>query len=134
MKRIFFTITVFAVILIAACSHKSTPSQTVTGTPKEKPVEKVVVVETPRVMKTTYQGAVLPLMLAKCTPCHFPSKGGFKANFENYDNAVKFSADMVIRIQQNPGEKGFMPFKNAKLSADEIVVFKKWLSDGFLEK
>ena len=132
MKRILSALTAFAIILFAACSKKSTPSKNVTETPKETP--KAVVVETPKPTKVTYEGAVQPLIVAKCAPCHLPSKGGRKADFETFGNAVKYSADMVIRIQQSPSEQGFMPFKGAKLSADEIAVFKKWLSDGFLEK
>ncbi len=133
MKRILSALTVFAIILFAACSKKTTATKTVTETPKETP-KAVVVTETPKSNKVTYEGAVQPLIQAKCNPCHLPSKGGRKADFETFGNAVKYSADMVIRIQQNPGEQGFMPFKGTKLSADEITVFKKWLSDGFLEK
>lgn len=128
MKRILSAFTAFGIILLAACSHKATPTKNVAETPK------AVVTEMPKSNKVTYEGAVQPLIQAKCAPCHLPSKGGRKADFETFGNAVKYSADMVIRIQQNPGEQGFMPFKGAKLSADEIAVFKKWLSDGFLEK
>ena len=134
MKRIYSTLTVLTVILIAACAHKSTPTTNATSMPKETETAKKVVVETPKVAKTTFQGTVFPLLQAKCSPCHLPSKGGNKADFENYSSAVKYSADMVIRIQMNPGERGFMPMRGAKLSADEIAVFKKWLSDGFLDK
>ena len=133
MNRISLALTAFAIILFAACSQKATPTKNVVETQKETP-KAVVVTETPKSNKVTYEGAVQPLILAKCTPCHLPSKGGRKADFETFGNAVKYSADMVIRIQENPGEQGFMPFKGAKLSADEIAVFKKWLSDGFQEK
>ena len=40
---------------------------------------------------------------------------------------------MITRISLTPAEKGFMPFKNAKLSDDVIAVFKQWRSDGMLE-
>ena len=74
-------------------------------------------------------------MQMKCTPCHLPSKGGFKTNFETYASAAKYGADMILRIERNPGEKGFMPFKSTtKLTAEEIAVFKKWVSDGMTEK
>jgi len=41
---------------------------------------------------------------------------------------------MLARVQLNPGERGFMPFKHEKLSAEEIVVIKKWVDQGLLEK
>ena len=40
---------------------------------------------------------------------------------------------MLVRIQRNPGERGFMPFKHEKLPEVEIAVFKKWVDDGLLE-
>ena len=71
----------------------------------------------------------------KCSPCHLPSKGGFKTNFETYTSAAKYGAEMIVRIEHNPGERGFMPFKSPnKLTAEEIAVFKKWVSDGLVEK
>lgn len=80
----------------------------------------------------TYTKDIKPLMLAHCTPCHFPPKGNKKA----YDNylAVKTDIDFIIsRIQKNPGEKGFMPFKHAKLSDSTINVFVNWKKEGLLE-
>ena len=114
MKQLPIFCIVIAIIVIAACSHKTTPVMSVS--------------------KTTYESAVLPLMLVKCSPCHFPSKHGFKTNFENFQNAAKYGTSMVTRIQLNPTDRGYMPFKNAKLSTEEIEVFKKWVSDGLLEK
>ena len=70
----------------------------------------------------------------KCAPCHIPSKGGNKKAYDNYAN-VKADIDEIIRrIELNPGEKGFMPFKRVtKLAADTIAVFKKFKDDGALE-
>lgn len=82
--------------------------------------------------KITYTANVQPIMVANCTPCHFPPKGNKKA-FDNY-LAVKTNIDsMIICIQKNPGEKGFMPFKHPKLSDSTINVFVKWKNDGLLE-
>ncbi len=120
MKKIFCILTLFVVLFFAACSKKSSPGKTA---------------EIPKVRATTYTDDVMPLIQMKCAPCHLPSKGGFKANFENYASAQKFGAEMVSRIERNPGEKGFMPFKQTnKLAAEEIAVFKKWVSDGLVEK
>ncbi len=80
----------------------------------------------------TYTNNIKPLMLTHCTPCHFPPKGNKKA-YDNYF-AVKTDIDFIIsRIQKKPEEKGFMPFKHAKLSDSTINVFVKWKSDGLLE-
>lgn len=119
MKNVFFVVTLFTVLIFAACAKKTSPGKTA---------------EAPKVKTTTYTADVVPLMQMKCNPCHLPTKGGRKADFENYASAVKYAADMVTRVQLNPTDKGFMPFKNAKLSEEEIAVFKKWVSDGLLEK
>ena len=111
-------------VIFFACSPKTTPTATTTTTEPDAP----------KLMATTFSGEVHPLILSKCVPCHIPSKGGFKANFETYESAKKYGPDMVTRIEMNPGDKGFMPFKHDKLSVDEIAVFKKWVADGMQEK
>ena len=85
--------------------------------------------------KATYETDVTLLIANNCTPCHIPAKGGFKKAYDNYEN-VKTDIDEIIRrIELNPGEKGFMPFKKtAKLSDSTINAFKKWKTDGLLEK
>ena len=76
--------------------------------------------------KTTYSSAVASVISDKCSPCHIPSKGG---NKKPYDND-----EIIRRIDLNPTDKGFMPFKRAfKLAADTIAVFKKFKDDGALE-
>ncbi len=116
MKKILLVLTIISVAFFAACSKKNTASKT------------------PKIIPTTYVTDINPLIQAKCSPCHLPSKGGFKANFENYEGAKKYGADMLTRVQLNPGDRGFMPFKHEKLSAEEIVVIKKWVDQGLLEK
>jgi hypothetical protein len=116
MKKIFLALALTSILFFAACSKKNAAGKT------------------PKVAPTTFVTDITPLLQAKCAPCHLPSKGGRKANFENYEGAKKYSADMVARIQLNPTDRGFMPFKNSKLSPEEIVVFKKWVEQGMLEK
>jgi hypothetical protein len=78
----------------------------------------------------TYQANIQPLVTNNCSPCHFPSKGGNKKPFDTYD-AIKANIDsMIARIELNPGQKGFMPFKKAKLSDSTINVFKQWRNNG----
>ena len=84
--------------------------------------------------KTTYTSAVASVISDKCSPCHIPSKGGNKKAYDNYAN-VKADIDEIIRrVELNPTDKGFMPFKKAqKLGADTIAIFKKFKDDGALE-
>ena len=86
------------------------------------------------VPKTTYTTHVSTIIAGSCSPCHIPSKGGNKKAYDNYAN-VKADIDSIIRrIELNPTDKGFMPFKKTeKLPADVIEVFKKFKADGALE-
>jgi hypothetical protein len=85
--------------------------------------------------KSTYESGVAVLIQDNCSPCHIPSKGGFKKAYDNYAS-VKTDIDEIIRrIELNPAERGFMPFKKTvKLSDSTISAFKKWRDDGLLEK
>ena len=113
MKKLFAVLCLSAVILFAACAKKNMAAKT-----------KI----------TNYTTDVLPLIQMKCTPCHLPSKGGNKASFEDYASAKEHATEMVERIELDPGQRGFMPFKHDKLTADEIAVFKKWVEGGTTEK
>ena len=86
------------------------------------------------VPKTTYMTHVSTIIAGSCSPCHIPSKGGNKKAYDNYAN-VKADIDSIIRrIELNPTDRGFMPFKKTeKLPADVIAVFKKFKEDGALE-
>ncbi len=84
--------------------------------------------------KSTYEQDITVLIKTNCTPCHVPPEGRKKA-FDNYANVKTDIDEMIRRIELNPGDKGFMPFKKtAKLSDSTINAFKKWRDDGALEK
>ena len=85
------------------------------------------------VPKTNYTTHVSTVIAGSCSPCHIPSKGGNKKAYDNYAN-VKADIDSIIRrIELNPTDRGFMPFKKTeKLPADVIAVFKKFKEDGAL--
>lgn len=85
------------------------------------------------VPKTTYSH-VSTIMAGSCSPCHIPSKGGNKKAYDNYAN-VKADIDEIIRrVELNPTDRGFMPFKKTeKLPADVVDVLKKFKADGALE-
>ncbi|HMR91980.1 MAG TPA: hypothetical protein PKC69_06685 [Chitinophagaceae bacterium] len=78
----------------------------------------------------TYASQVQPVLQASCAPCHFPDKGGRKKAYDNIE-VVKQDIDEIIRrISLSPSEKGFMPFKNPKLSDSTIAIFRQWKEDG----
>ena len=86
------------------------------------------------VPKITYASSIQPLISSNCTPCHIPSKGGNKKAYDNFANVKTDIDEMIRRIELNPGDKGFMPFKHAKLSDSVIAVFKQFRADGVREK
>ena len=80
--------------------------------------------------KITYETNMQTLISSTCSPCHFPAKGGNKKPFDTYE-AVRANIDsMIARIELNPTDKGFMPFKRPKLSDSTIAVFKQWRDSG----
>jgi mono/diheme cytochrome c family protein len=87
------------------------------------------------VPKLNYETNMQAVVVANCSPCHIPAKGGNKRPYDNFAN-VKADIDEIIRrIELEPTARGFMPFKkNAKLSDSTIAVFKQWKADGLLEK
>jgi len=88
----------------------------------------------PEVPKLTFAANVLPLIQMKCSPCHI-APDGKKKHYVTYD-VVKADIDsMIRRVNLNPGEKGFMPFKKTEKIPDSLIaVFVKWKADGMLEK
>lgn len=113
MKKLFVVLILLAPFVLQFCSSSKNAA-------KKQPE------------KITYTANVQPLMVANCSPCHFPPKGNKKA-FDNY-NAVKGDIDQILsRINRNPEDKGFMPFKHPKLSDSTINVLVQWKNDGFVE-
>lgn len=85
------------------------------------------------VPKITYEANVQPLITNNCSPCHLPPDGK-KELLNTYTATKDHIDDIITRIQKNPNEKGFMPFKHAKLPDSTIQVFVQWKNDGLLEK
>ena len=87
-----------------------------------------------KVPKTTYTENLSTVIAGNCSPCHIPAKGGNKKPYDNYANVKADIDSMLRRIQLNPTDRGFMPFKKTeKLPADVIAVFQKFKDDGALE-
>lgn len=87
------------------------------------------------VPKSTYEGNVATAIMNNCVPCHIPAKGGSKKAYDNYASVKTDIDEMIKRIELNPTDKGFMPFKKTeKLNDSTIAVFIKWRDEGMLEK
>ena len=85
------------------------------------------------VPKTTYTANVSTVIAGNCAPCHISGKGN-KKPYDNYANVKADINEILRRIQLNPTDKGFMPFKKTeKLPADVVAVFQKFKADGSLE-
>ena len=86
------------------------------------------------VPKSTYTTELSVVIMNNCTPCHIPAKGGNKKSYDNYANVKTDIDEMIRRMELNPTDKGFMPFKKKeKLPDSTIAKFKKWRDDGLLE-
>lgn len=99
---------------LAACSKKTTSGTGSTAV-------------SPTALKM-YETDVKPIVEAKCTPCHIPSKGGMKGALDNAEAAKKHIDDMIRRVQLSPNDHDYMPFKGKKeaLTEQEIATLKSW--------
>ena len=109
MKKLFFFLFIVTMIVFQYCSSSRKAK-------KSAPV-------------LTYTTRVQPIIAASCSPCHFPP-GGNKKPLNSYVAAKDNIDDIISRIQKNPGDKGFMPFKHPKLPDSTIQVFVQWKNNG----
>jgi hypothetical protein len=132
MKKILIvsSFTVVSVLLAYCCGPKkvaATPA--VTGT-----AEAPKVAVAPK-SKSTFESGVSAALMNNCAPCHIPSKGGRMKAYDNVANVKADIDDIIRRIELNPTDGGFMPFKKTeKLNAETVAIFKQWKADGLLEK
>lgn len=82
--------------------------------------------------KVTYAKNVEPIIQASCSPCHIAGKGKSEV-LSTYESAKAHADEMIVRVQKNPGEKGFMPLRHPKLPDSTIHVFVKWKEDGLAQ-
>jgi len=113
MKKFSVLLLIFSALVLQFCSSSKNAATT-------------------RKAGITYTTHIQPIIVANCSPCHFPPKGNKKA-YDNY-NAVKGDINSIlVRVNRNPGDKGFMPFKHPKLPDSTINVLVQWKKDGMLE-
>jgi len=96
-----------------------------------KPAQTTTKKDVPPVVLVSYEKDIRPLMLERCTPCHFPETGK-KKMFNTYETAKADVSEMIRRVKLNPQDPQFMPFKSKKpaLTEKEIQLFSEWLSQG----
>lgn len=119
-------LTILSVILLVCACHRKTAVQKTETDASANSKQSTV-------PSVSYDASVKTIINTKCSPCHIPANGGFKGDLSTYA-AAKENIDAIIkRIELNPGDPGFMPFKHDKLSADEIQAFVNWRDGGFKE-
>lgn len=90
--------------------------------------------EKPAAPKSTYSSDIASLVTANCSPCHIPSAGGKKKAYDNFANVKADIDDIIHRIELNPTDRGFMPFRKAEKLPDAVIAkFRQWKADGMLE-
>ena len=81
----------------------------------------------------SYSNDIKTVVAGYCSPCHIPEKGGKKKAYDNYANVKADIDDIIRRIELNPDQRGFMPFKGNKLSDSTVAIFKQWKEQGLSE-
>lgn len=79
----------------------------------------------------SYTANIKSLLTFSCKPCHVA--GGNNPKWDNYATAKSQISNILDRVQRQPSASGFMPQGGSKLSAENIVILKKWVSNGLLE-
>jgi hypothetical protein len=81
-----------------------------------------------------YDTDIAPIILAHCSPCHFPPQGQ-KLPLNSYMAVHDHIDEMLARVQLPQDNIKFMPFKQKKepLTDSLIMVIKTWKDAGMLE-
>ncbi|MBW8331367.1 MAG: hypothetical protein K0M40_05050 [Prolixibacteraceae bacterium] len=92
----------------------------------------VTITVNPVIAIVTYTVNIKPLLVNSCTPCHVA--GGSNPNkWDSYATTKSNINGILDRVQRESGAAGFMPVGGPKLSATNISLLKKWVTDGLLE-
>jgi len=79
----------------------------------------------------SYIKDIRPIMVQKCTPCHFPERGK-KELLHTFGKTQEYVMAIIKRVQLPTTHKKFMPFKSKKtpLTKAEIKLFTDWLNQN----
>lgn len=126
MQKPFFKKLLFSLLLLTISGifqFCKSSNQTVTYKKIEKPKKFI-----------TYTQYIKPIMVQKCTPCHFPDRGR-KEMLDTYLKSKKHITEILKRIQLPTNDKEFMPFKSkrAPLTKEEIQLFTDWYKTNMAE-
>jgi hypothetical protein len=87
--------------------------------------------DAPPVVVVSYERDVAPIMIDRCTPCHFPD-GGKKKFLDTYAAVSANIDDIISRVEMHPDSSKFMPFKSKKAPLNDslVQVIKVWKESG----
>lgn len=82
----------------------------------------------------SYDKDIKPIMIASCTPCHFPDEGK-KKYLDTYNAVASNIDDIIARVKKPQDEKGFMPFqlKKPALTEEQIMTLETWKATGMAQ-
>lgn len=78
-----------------------------------------------------YEKDIKPIMVASCTPCHFPEQGK-KKMLDTYASTKENIEEIIKRLELPTTDEGFMPFRSKRppLTADQVKLFQDWVKQG----
>lgn len=82
-------------------------------------------------VQVSYETDIKPIMLAKCTPCHFPENGR-KKMLDTYTATSTNIKTILHRVQLPVDDTQYMPFKSKReaVTSDEIELLETWMDQG----
>jgi hypothetical protein len=83
------------------------------------------------VVTVFYEKDIKPIMVASCTPCHFPEQGR-KKMLDTYATTKDNIGEIIKRLELPVSDEAFMPFKSKKppLTTAQVQLFKDWVKQG----
>lgn len=76
-----------------------------------------------------YTTHIAPMIDISCKSCHNSSPTSISRDFTNYQEAVKYADSMLIRMNLNEGEQGYMPSGRPKNDCN-INLIRIWIENG----
>lgn len=116
-NKLSLFVALLSLITFSFCSSSKKTTAPISNEPATKP-------------SFTYEKDIAPIMMASCSPCHFPESGK-KKPLDTYETTAKNIDDILVRVQLPIDHDQYMPFKSKKpaLTTREIEILKKWQMD-----